>query len=161
MCFLVPLPSSFWKPFLGEKCLLGPLNDANNQTCQTHISLIIVITLFGSHLPWKICIPTSMCCFFADDPPIITWAHNAGGGVRAQLYHMSYMELVGAAIFSSSLAKHQENLIYFWGYLKINAKNEGFCIYRVCFYFQFIKWGSLARSYMSNTVPGSIFLHWK
>lgn len=35
--------------------------------------------------------------FFADDPPVITWAHNAGGGVRAQLYHKPYMELVGTA----------------------------------------------------------------
>lgn len=79
VCFRVPLPSSFWKPSLGEKFLLTHLNDANNQTCETHISLIIVITVSGSHPSWEICILTS-CYFFADDPPVITWAHNAEGG---------------------------------------------------------------------------------
>lgn len=69
LCFRVPLPYSFWKPFLCEKFLLAHLNDANNQTCQTHISLIIVITLSGSHLPWEICIPASMSCFFCRWPP--------------------------------------------------------------------------------------------
>lgn len=147
MCFHVPLPSSFWKPFFGEIFLLANSNNANNQTCQTHICLIIVITLSSSHPPWEICIPTSMCVFLQMTPcnhmSSQCWRGDESSIIPYALYGIGW-----CCNFQQRFGKFS---MYFWGYLKIIAKNEGFWIYQVCFYFQFIKWGSLARSHMSNT----------